>query len=177
MHEVNDNLLTLERKWYVLYTRTQLQFKAEEQLKELNIDTYLPTHHVFKKWSDRKKKVLEPVFKGYIFINATEKERIYATAAPAVIKCVFFDGKPAVIQSKEMESLKSLLTTHNEELVIANYIEIGKKVKIIRGPLEGVEGVVLISDKHGQRLGITVELLQRTVSVHLSSEHIIVNDE
>lgn len=177
MHEVNDNMLTLDRRWYVLYTRTQLQFKAEEQLKEINIITYLPTHYVFKKWSDRKKKVLEPVFKGYIFIHATEKERIKATEVAAVIKCVFFDGKPAEIKCKEMESLQSLLSTHQEEIMIANYIEIGKKVKIIRGPLEGVEGVVLISDKKGQRLGITIELLQRTVSVHLSSDHIIVNDE
>jgi transcription antitermination factor NusG len=67
---------TPQKYWFVLYTKPRHEFKAEEQIKSLNIEVYLPTTTVVKQWSDRKKKVTEPLFKSYIFIYADEKERL-----------------------------------------------------------------------------------------------------
>ena len=53
--------------WYVLYTKPRHEFKAEAQINSLNIESYLPTNTVIKQWSDRKKKITEPLFKSYIF--------------------------------------------------------------------------------------------------------------
>ena len=58
------------KKWFALYTRPRHEFKALEQIKELEVETYLPTITVIKQWSDRKKKITEPLFRSYIFIFA-----------------------------------------------------------------------------------------------------------
>lgn len=78
------------KKWFALYTKPRHEFKALEQLREVEVDTYLPTIAVTKQWSDRKKKVIEPLFRGYIFICANEIERNIAVTREAVIKTIFF---------------------------------------------------------------------------------------
>lgn len=83
--------------WYVLYTKVHHEFKAQIQLNNLNIKNYLPANSRLKQWSDRKKKVREPLLKGYIFINATEKERLIALEQSSIVRCLFDNGKPAII--------------------------------------------------------------------------------
>jgi len=58
--------------WYALYTKPRHELKAKSQLSSVSIEYYLPTITVTKQWSDRKKKIEEPVFKGYIFIKVNE---------------------------------------------------------------------------------------------------------
>lgn len=68
------NEIMQERAWYALYTKPKAEFKAAQQLKCIGIDYYLPTITKIKQWSDRKKRITEPVLRGYIFIYATEKK-------------------------------------------------------------------------------------------------------
>lgn len=161
-----------EKKWFVLYTKPRHEFKAEEQLKDFGIEVYMPTQVNEKRWSDRVKKVTEPVFRGYTFINANEKERLLSIEAPAIIKCIFFNGKPAVIPDYEMDRLILFLQKRREGIYVEDRIETGKRVTINSGPFQGIEGIVYNHDKHGEMFGITIELLKRTVSVKLSAASI-----
>jgi len=62
------------RYWYALYTRPRFEKKVDLQLKELKIESYLPIRTVTKYWSDRKKRIDEPLFPSYIFVFATLKD-------------------------------------------------------------------------------------------------------
>ena len=83
------------KNWFALYTKPRHEFKALEQLKEIEIETYLPTITVTKQWSDRKKKVIEPLFKSYIFIYSDESKRNNALTREAIIITIYFNGKPS----------------------------------------------------------------------------------
>ncbi|MEJ2505376.1 MAG: transcription termination/antitermination NusG family protein [Ignavibacteriaceae bacterium] len=76
----------MEKSWLALYTKPRSEFKAEEQLISSGIQTYLPTITKLKQWSDRKKKIAEPLFRGYIFIYADEQERLTSVEKPAIVK-------------------------------------------------------------------------------------------
>ena len=67
---------SLEKFWFALYTKPRNEFKSEQQLIAAGITNYLPTVTLLKQWSDRKKKVTEPLLRGYIFIYANEEERL-----------------------------------------------------------------------------------------------------
>jgi transcription antitermination factor NusG len=157
------------KNWFALYTKPRHEYKAKEQLEEIGIETYLPTITVVKQWSDRKKKVTEPLFRGYIFINATELERNNAVTREAVIKTIFFNGKPAIIPNQEIENVKRLLETP-ERIQVFNGIVRGVIVKIESGPFTGIEGIVNAVSKDESTLSVSVEMLNRTISVTIPDD-------
>jgi len=156
------------KNWFALYTKPRHEYKALEQLEALEIETFLPTITQTKQWSDRKKKVTEPLFRGYIFIHSTEIERIHAVTCESVIKTIFFDGKPAVVPEQEINSIIKMLETPERIKVFTGIVK-GVIVKIESGPFEGVEGIVDLISQDENTLSVSVQLLNRTVSVSIPS--------
>ncbi len=168
MEQINSR----NKNWIALYTKPRHEFKAALQLDRVGVEYYLPTIIRLKQWSDRKKKVEEPIFRGYIFVKCNEKERLLALEQTAVVKTIFFDGKPAIVPEWQIESLRKMLEG-NPEVTISDQLKVGSRVKIITGPFSGVEGVVYQSDKAERMLAITIELLKRSVIVRLSPESVV----
>ena len=158
--------------WFALYTKPKHEFQAGIYLDSIELEYYLPTITTLKKWSDRKKKVTEPLFKGYIFVHCNEIERYEALQHDSIISTVSFSGKPARIPDWQIDNLKKMLDEKREVFVGDMFYE-GTKVKIVDGPFSGVEGIVVQSDEKGKMFGITIDLLRRSVLVRLPKESII----
>ncbi|HEX2866208.1 MAG TPA: UpxY family transcription antiterminator [Ignavibacteriales bacterium] len=166
-----ENNTNQAKHWFALYTKPRHEFTAAEHMTDVGIEYYLPTVVKIKQWSDRKKRIVEPLIKGYIFIHATEKERILALQQRGVVSCVFFNGRAATIPNWQIENLKLMLETESE-FQISEEIEAGTKVKITSGPFEGVLGVVN-ETTNGKVLSITIDLLKRSVTAILPAESVI----
>ncbi|MCU7491361.1 MAG: UpxY family transcription antiterminator [Bacteroidota bacterium] len=166
-----ENNIGQAKHWFALYTKPRHEFTAAEHLSDVSIEYYLPTVVKIKQWSDRKKKIIEPLIKGYIFIHSTEKERIVALQQRGIVSCVFFNGRPATIPNWQIDNLRLMLETESE-FQITDQIEAGTKVKIISGPFEGVLGVVN-ETTNGKVLSITIDLLKRSVTAILPAESVI----
>ena len=87
------------KHWYALYTKPKQEFKAAREFSAIEIEHYLPTITRLKQWSDRRKKVTEPLFNGYIFVFGNEKDRLIALEQAAVVRSVTFNGIPAYVQN------------------------------------------------------------------------------
>lgn len=161
-----------EKYWYALYTRSRHEFKAAAYLSELSIEHYLPTVTKLKQWSDRKKKVTEPVLKGYVFMFGDEAERYNALQNDAVVCTVSFEGKPARIPSWQIESLKKIIS-NEKDLVVKNGLTKGTRIRIDEGPFAGVEGIVVQTNDRDKMLGVSIDLLNRTVLVRLPDTSVI----
>lgn len=159
------------RYWYALVVKSKCEFKAADELSSVGVTTYLPSTTLVKKWSDRKKEIIVPIIRGYIFILANEKERFYSLEQKSVVKCLFDVGKPAVIPDWQIENLKKVLES-KPEITIENGIAIGDSVKIIDGPFEGVVGV-LQSSANGRTLSVSIDLIHRSIIVHLPNECVV----
>lgn len=159
------------RHWYAFYTKPRHEFKAAEQLEENNITYYLPVTTKLKQWSDRKKKVVEPLIRGYIFVYASEKERITSLQQNSMVRCVTFDGKAAIIPEWQIENLKTMLDNESD-FFITDTIKAGTKVEITDGPFKGVVGLVNHSS-NGKTLSVTIDLLSRSVNALLPAASVI----
>lgn len=166
-----NSSLSANKHWFALYTKPRHEFKASDQMSKLEIENYLPVLTKIKKWSDRKKKVTEPVFRGYLFIKGNEKERLLSLTQNSIVKCISFEGKPSVIPDWQIENLKNLLTASPDVFVI-NKIEAGSKIKIIEGPFSGIIGVVK-ETQEDKWLAVSVDLINCSVIVRLPKESII----
>ncbi|MBZ0177943.1 MAG: UpxY family transcription antiterminator [Melioribacteraceae bacterium] len=163
---------TLDKHWYALYTKPRSEYKALSDLREKEIETYLPEITTIKQWSDRKKKVTEPLFRGYIFIFADEMERYSSLQSSSIVKTICFAGKPAVIPNEQIENLKLFLENKPKALV-TDLIEVGSKVEITSGPFAGVEGIVFKNENKEDILSVSIDLLRRSVIVKLPAASVL----
>jgi transcriptional antiterminator RfaH len=156
------------KAWFALYTKSRSEFKAAEQIESVGVDFYLPVITKIKQWSDRKKKISEPLIRGYIFIFADEKERLLSLEQPSVVRCVSERGKPARIPEWQIDNLKRMLSSESELLVKEGLIP-GAKVKIKDGPFEGV--IVTLQEIDNQKtIAVSIDLLNRSVIAYLPRE-------
>lgn len=160
--------VTQEKAWYALYTRPKAEFKAAEQLNSIGVKNYLPAITKIRQWSDRKKKITEPLLKGYIFIYATEKERGNSLEENSIIRCVFDHGRPARIPEWQIDNLRKMLS-QDADFFINDGLVPGAKVKIKDGPFEGIIGVIL-ENENEKNLAVSIDLLNRTIIAHLPKE-------
>jgi transcriptional antiterminator RfaH len=169
LNKTEDGLNSSRKFWFALYTKPRHEFKAAEHLKLLGIHHYLPVVSKKKQWSDRKKIVTEPLMRGYIFIFADEKERLLALEEYSIVRCIFDNGKPAVIPEWQMDNLARFLKQENEFYLHEGLIP-GTKVLIKSGPFEGVVGVVLESENHNM-FSVSIDLLNRSVITHIAKNN------
>ncbi len=157
-----------ERKWFALYTKPRNEFKAALQLEAVNVNHYLPVITRFKQWSDRKKKITEPLLRGYIFIFADEKERYISLQQISIVRCIFDNGRPAVIPEWQIDNLKKFLNKETEVIVHSGIVP-GAKVRILDGPFAGIIGVVKQEVK-GRTIAVNIDLLNRSVLTQISND-------
>ena len=156
------------KNWHVLYTHSRAEFKVERSLRANEIEVFLPTKKTIKQWSDRKKEIIEPMFKSYIFIFATEKERLLSLDNKLVVRCLCDTGRPSTIPEWQIENLKRMINANAQPEVIEGLMS-GTKVEITNGPFIGVCGtIVKIENKN--HLAISIELINRTVIVYITNE-------
>lgn len=150
--------------WIAAYTRSKSEKKAAIELaKNPGIDTYCPTQTIIKQWSDRKKKVEVVVIPMVIFAEvSTEYDILAVKKHPLILKVLTLPGRksPAHIPSKQIEQLKFMLNESDAtvEFVKGNF-KVLDEVKVIRGHLAGLEGVVQRTSDGQSFIIITIDLL------------------
>lgn len=158
-----------ERFWYALYTKPRSEFKAAAQLEEVMVEYYLPAITVLKQWSDRKKKITEPLMRGYIFIKANESERLLSLEQQSIVRCVFDRGRAAKIPEWQIDNVRKMLS-QKQELKVHEGLVPGQKVEIKDGPFEGIIGVVQYSDDGKSTIAVSIDLLNRSIITYLPKD-------
>ena len=159
---------SVEKFWFALYTKPRNEFKAEQQLLAAGLTNYLPKVTLLKQWSDRKKKVTEPLLRGYIFIYANEEERLISLEQQSIVRCVFDVGRPARIPDWQIDNLKTMLAT-KVDIIVHRGIVPGAKVIIKDGPFEGIIGTV-VEGQMSKSISVAIDLLNRSVIAQLPDE-------
>ncbi len=107
------------------------------------IECYCPLNKVKRKWSDRIKIVEEPLFKSYVFVRVSEEDRSVVRMTDGVVNFVYWDGKPAVIKAKEIQTIKKFLDEFQYVEAIKMEVKPQDRILISSGPLMDQEGKVI----------------------------------
>ena len=95
--------------WYVVYTKSRFEKKAEEHLLSLGVNAYCPIRNEIRLWSDRKKRIQVPVLPSMVLVNIDEKDIYKVFECPSVVRYMFWLGKRAVVRQSEVDLLKKYL--------------------------------------------------------------------
>ena len=142
------------KKWYVVYTKPRWEKKVYSRLLEKDMEAYCPLNKVQKKWSDRMKIVEEPLFKSYVFVHIHTQEQSDVRMINGVVNYVYWQGKPAVVQDQEIETIRKFLNEYSDVEAKPMELKTGMKVKIQRGALMEQSGEVLSVEGNKVRVNI-----------------------
>jgi transcription antitermination factor NusG len=129
--------------WYVIYTKPRWEKKIASVLDARGIDNYCPLNRIQKQWSDRKKIIYEPLFKGYIFVKIDELRKWDIKQIEGIINYVYWLGKPAKVKEDEIITIRKFLSEFDNVEVTENIIGKSTKVQISQGVLMNYKGVVV----------------------------------
>ena len=129
--------------WYAVYVRSRFEKKVHLFFQEKGITSFLPLIDTWRQWSDRKKKVSMPLFKGYVFVRIAYKSDHYRVLdTDGVVKFVGIRNVPSVILDRDIEWIKILAGEPDALKGVLPEMPSGQRVKVISGPFRGLEGVV-----------------------------------
>lgn len=129
--------------WYAVHTRPRWEKKVASLLDIRGIIHYCPLNKVKRQWSDRRKTVLEPLFKGYVFVKVPENKKWEMLQVNGVVNYVHWLGKPARIREDEIDTIRKFLNEFSEVEVTDNLVRVNTPVRIRQGVLMNYKGIVL----------------------------------
>jgi transcription antitermination factor NusG len=160
--------------WHAVYTKPRWEKKVAALLDAKAITYYCPLNKVVKQWSDRKKTVLEPLFKSYVFIQVENDKKWEVLNIPGIIKYVTWLGKPAIIKDREIETIRKFLKEFKTLEVIEENLAVNATVKVKQGVLMNYKGILL--NISGNRASVKIESmgLQLTTVIDKKNLEVVV---
>ena len=158
-----------EKHWHALYVRSRSERKVLSQLEEMGIEAYLPLITRIKQWSDRKKKVEEPLFRSYVFVHNSLRQHYDVLNVYGVVRFVTFERKAVVVPDNQIVAIKKYIDDplEDENVVKNNDLKVGQLVRITNGVLQGLIGR-LVSVNNKRRLVVYIESVGQVVPVSIS---------
>jgi transcription antitermination factor NusG len=125
---------------------------------------------VTRQWSDRKKIVLEPVFKGYVFVKVEEQKKWQVKEVTGILNFVYWLGKPAEIREDEIDTIRKFLNEFNDVQVEPKGFVVNTEVRIKQGVLMNYKGVVV--EVLGNRAVVKIDNLDLQLSAHFDKKNL-----
>lgn len=161
---------SLSRRWFAVRIRTNHEKVALGVLTAKKLESFLPLYRERRIWSDRIKEIEIPLFPGYLFCRSIAEEHRHILNTPGVMNVVGSGRHPIPIPDVEIDNVKQFVASEIDSKPHP-FLEVGQKIRLVRGPLAGVEGI-LKEFKSGYRLVVSVTLLQRSISAELDASWI-----
>jgi transcription antitermination factor NusG len=158
--------------WYAVHTIARHEKRVAAQFEEKRVCTFLPLLHQVHNWSDRRRAVEIPLFSCYAFVRVvqTSEERLKVLRTPGVLGFVGNERHGTPIPDEQIESLRKAIG-EKVPCLPHPFITVGKRVRICGGSLDGVEGILMRQGKD-QSLVVSVDLLQRSISIRVEGYNI-----
>ena len=153
-----------QRTWYVLHVKPRAEKKLNDFLAAMGVFHYLPLVRKVTKVQRRKVVRHLPVFPGYVFTRLFPDERIRALGTKNVVRTIpVAEPRRMIHQLRQVEHACRLPA----DLRVVENFAAGEYVRVVSGPLRGLEGQV-------RRLGgatsivLTVDILGRALEATVS---------
>ena len=169
--EIAQTARSAER-WFAVWTRSQCESLVEEGLRRRRFEVFSPRVYIPSRRRDRVVVLSQPLFPGYVFVRVAPSRRacIDVAATDGVVRMI---GErwdlPSAIAEEEVESVRRIVTS-GDRVSAVPWIRVGDLVRVVAGPLAGLEGFVQAWHAGRATFVVSLDLLQRSVGVEIAAE-------
>ncbi|PIP07790.1 MAG: hypothetical protein COX51_05810 [Syntrophobacteraceae bacterium CG23_combo_of_CG06-09_8_20_14_all_50_8] len=150
--------------WYVIYTRSRHEDKVYSGLIKKAYNTFLPKIEVWSRRKDRKRKLLRPLFPGYLFVDMPRldnQSKLDVLKTSGVVRMLGnqASSEPAAVPDEKIEAIRKII--HSKvEVQQLQYPKEGEPARIMDGFVTGI-------DYKKEIFFVAIELLQRSIGIKL----------
>ncbi|HEY6250023.1 MAG TPA: UpxY family transcription antiterminator [Candidatus Angelobacter sp.] len=149
--------------WFAVQVRPRFELTTARVLQSKGYGSYVPLYKEKRQWSDRQKEVESPLFPGYVFCRFRAEAHLPIVTTIGVIRILGTKKQFIVIEDAEMQAIQKAADSAESAPEPHPYIAVGSKVRVVTGPLAGVEGI--LSEHKNRRLILSIGAIQRSLSV------------
>jgi transcription antitermination factor NusG len=163
--------------WYAIWTRSHCERLVEQQLTARGFSPFLPEVAAPLRSARRAPRNQGKVsmFPGYLFVrDAMTKERYVEMLGVRGIVRVLEDGwtRLTPVPESDIDAIR-----HIVEAGVAVFpyplLQHGDRVRVVDGPLSGIQGIFVTDSQQKGRLVVTIDLLGRSVALEVSGEDVV----
>jgi transcription antitermination factor NusG len=159
--------------WHVLWARSNCEDLVQQQLFGKGFDTFVPMMGAWTTRAGVRCRIEKPMFPGYLFVRGLVDKRSHVEVRKArgLVQVLGQRwDRPAVVPEQEVDAIQKL-TRSGLDSFATPFLKQGERVRVVFGPLAGVEGTLLRSNARTGLLVLSIALLQRSVAaqVHCST--------
>jgi len=156
--------------WWAVYTRHQHEKVIADMLTTKGFEVFLPLYESTRRWKDRKMVLSLPLFPCYLFVRGGLDRRLQVVTTPGIHMILYRGEQVAIIPDGEMDAIQRAMNGPCN-IEPHPFLKCGTRVRVIRGALEGVEGI-LIRKKNLFRLILSVDMLEQSVAVEVHASDV-----
>ncbi len=156
--------------WYAVWTRSQCEERVTGDLAARGFETFLPKALAWVHQRGRRRRVAAPLFPGYLFVRDVMSPASHAALVGTrdVVRVLGSVEGPTPIGAGEIEDVRRLVES-GLPVARRRAIDAGDRVRVVAGPLAGLEGRFLRARPHRGLFVIAVTLLRRAVAVEVDA--------
>ena len=159
------------KKWFAIYVKSRSEKKVFKLLDDIGIESFLPLITRMKQWSDRKKKVDEPLFRSYLFVNITLTDYYKVLQVPGVVKFITFEKKPVPVPDNQIVAIKEYINDTDLHTIDYEDFKEGELVRVKSGQMKDLVGrFIKINGKH--RIIIDIEAVGQSLPVNIARSNV-----
>jgi transcription antitermination factor NusG len=162
-------------EWYAVWTRSNCERLVADQLSAKAFAPFLPEMTVRSRRGGASRGasplIQVPIFPGYLFVRHAMDKASYIEILKARGVVRILDGgwtRLTPIPAVEVDAIERLASAGLQVLPHA-YFQTGDRVRVVDGPLEGVEGLFVRDKPNRGRLVLSINLLQASVAVEVDA--------
>ena len=167
------------KKWFAIYVKSRNEKKVFKQLDDMGIESFLPLITRIKRWSDRMKRVEEPLFRSYLFVRIQpndETAKLKIKKVYGVVRFVSVENIPVPVPNNQIAAIKTYIADNTLHEVNCEDYKEGELVIIKSGHMRDLIGrFVKINGKH--RVIINIESVGQSLPIDVPLSNIEVYKE
>jgi transcription antitermination factor NusG len=154
--------------WLVCHTKPRCEKKFAALMAAEKFEHYLALVASVRRYAQQTKRFTKPLFPGYVFarVPVENKARIYQQDLLA--RAIIVEDEAKFL--RQLADVKAIVAS-GLELSVMPLLTKGRRVKIVGGPLHGLEGFVDDpTNPHG--IVLSVDVLQQGLHVKMPAEQL-----
>ncbi len=156
----------IDGDWWVGHTKSRFEKSFAWDLLAQGTNYFLPMVQKILVYKGHKRKTLAPVFPSYVFFAGVGDQRYRAMTTNRLCQVIPVRDRERFVA--ELVAVEKALAG-GAPLCLYPFAVVGKRCRVARGALEGIEGVV-VQIKGVSQLVLQVSMLGQAVSVEIDSD-------
>jgi transcription antitermination factor NusG len=138
--------------WWCLHTKPRQEKATARELRAQKVPYYLPqVVHEDRTPQGRKTRSVLPLFTSYLFLLGDERDRLVALRGNRLVRVIDVADQDGI--HHDLRQIHQMLAS-GLAVVPEPVVPVGARVRILTGPLTGIEGTVIRRGKRDQFVAV-----------------------